>query len=201
MRTRSKLNKKIQSRALGNQNTLWQRKKVTRNSSARVLRLAFFCFRLEGTGLIAYVNNICQQQYDIEVQKMNNVIHQPKKSEEESIDKVWKDNLDLLEGKRGAKDLDLNDKEIIMSRLVVALTDVEGLPDDLDNPETEDEVEAVNRYADALYDLFSQGADIAASLMVGSQVEQAFDRRQDELGLASSYRDKLSDAGHKETDF
>lgn len=132
---------------------------------------------------------------------MNKVTQPPSKNEEESIHKVWHDNLNLLEGKDGAGKLHIHDEKVLMSKLVKAFLDVEKLPMDFDNPETEDEVEAVNRYADALYDLFSQGADIAASLMVGSQVEQAFDRRQDELGLASSYRKKMSDAGHKESDF
>ena len=119
---------------------------------------------------------------------------------EKNIDYIWNENLDRLRGKNGIHIL-VNDNKDIISKLIKALANVEGLPDDLNNPESLDEAQAVNSYATKLYELFCKGAEIAESLMVGDQVERAYEAIQDDTGEAISYREKMIDLGLREDQF
>lgn len=118
----------------------------------------------------------------------------------ENIDTLFWGNLGKLEGKNGI-DILPNDNPDIISRLIKALKDRDGLPEDLNNPETEVRAEAVNQYALDIYYLFCEGAEIAESMMVGAQVEKTCEDAMDEKGETMSDYDKLVEAGHKESDF
>ncbi len=60
-----------------------------------------------------------------------------------TIDTEWMNNLNKIEGPKGLQSAIPNDNKDILSRLIKAVNNREGLPDDLDNPKTADEVEAV----------------------------------------------------------
>ena len=92
----------------------------------------------------------------------------------------------------------VNDKPDIMSKLISALADVEGLPDDLTNPESPEEAEAVNSYAAVLCHLFGEGLEIAEAMLVGEKVEAAYNDIQDEKG---NTRDMYQETGHSKADF
>lgn len=118
----------------------------------------------------------------------------------ENIDTIFLDNIKKLEGPYGVFGLE-NDNLDLMSRLHKAIKDKGALPEDLNNPETDTEVEAVNEYATALYELFCDGAEIAENLMVGDAVQREFNNRMDEDGETMSDYDRMVDAGHSSGDF
>lgn len=115
----------------------------------------------------------------------------------ENIDTLFWENLDKLEGKNGI-DILPNDKPDIISRLIKALKDRAGLPDDLNNPETMSEVEAVNEFATTIYELCCEGAETSEALMVGAQVAKAYEDIMDESG---NTRDPYDETGHTRADF
>lgn len=130
-----------------------------------------------------------------------NALNKGQREVKKSLDTTWMDNLERLEGRRGLQSTIPNDNKDLLSKLVKALADRDKLPCDLDNPETLDEVEAVNQYAQTLYELFCDGASIAEAMMVGAQVEKAYENIQDEKGETISDHDKMVDAGHSAGDF
>lgn len=98
-----------------------------------------------------------------------------------NLDTEWNENLEKIHGKSGIHIL-VNDNKDIMSQLIKALADVEGLPEDLNNPESIEEVQAVDEYGTRLYLLFCKGAEIAEAMIVGGAVEKAYEDIQDEKG-------------------
>lgn len=117
-----------------------------------------------------------------------------------NIDTIFWESLNKLEGENGI-DILPNDKPDIISRLIKTLKDRDGLPDDLNNPKTMDEAEAVNEFATTLYELFSKGMEKSEAMMVGKEVERAYENIMDESGEAMSDYDKMVDAGHSAGDF
>ena len=115
----------------------------------------------------------------------------------ENIDSKWNENLEKIQSKKGILIL-VNDNKDIISQLIKALYDVEGLPEDLNNPESSEDAEAVNSYATRLYDLFCEGTQIAESLMVGEAVEKAYNDIQDEN---DNTRNIFHETGHYPGDF
>lgn len=117
------------------------------------------------------------------------------------VDTIFWGSLNKLVGQRGLGIRGTaNDKDII-SRLIKAAVYVDDLPEDLSNPETMDEVKSVNYFANTLYDLFCEGAEIAESMMVGLEVKREYEKVMEEKGQAMSNYDKMIDAGHKASDF
>ena len=114
-----------------------------------------------------------------------------------NIDSQWNENLEKIQGKAGIHIL-VNDRGDVISRLIKALADVEGLPEDLDNPESIDEANAVDSFATVLNHLFCEGAEISEALMVGEQVEKAYNDIQDETG---NTRDMHDETSHSDGDF
>lgn len=96
-----------------------------------------------------------------------------------NVDQKWNEDLEKLQGEDGI-DILSNDKKDVVSKLLKALKNIEGLPDHLDYPVTEEEVEAVAEFASKLYNLFCEGAEIAEAMMVGDEVEKAYNDIQDE---------------------
>ncbi len=113
------------------------------------------------------------------------------------IDSIWNENFEKLQGSSGI-DVLVNDNDDVLSRIVRAVKDVQGLPADLNNPESIEEAEAVNTYATMLHHLFCEGAEIAEAMMLGVQVEKAYNDIQDETG---NTRDLMHEAGHSDGDF
>jgi len=101
-----------------------------------------------------------------------------------NLEAKWSKNRDRLDG--------------LVLRIQTALKDVEGLPNDLDCPDTEEEVESINPYASRLYDLFSEGAGYAEAMMVQKEVERRYEDIQDERG---NTRDMYAETGHLRSDF
>ena len=99
----------------------------------------------------------------------------------EKIDEKWCENLNLLEGPHGIQILP-NDNKDIISRILKALRDTEGLPSDMDKPENETQAEVINKYADNLFDLFCEGANIAKSLRIGDQVHKIYQQNLEKIG-------------------
>ena len=99
----------------------------------------------------------------------------------ENIDSEWNENLDRLRGKSGIHIL-VNDNKDIISKLINALADVEGLPADLNDPLSLEEAQAVNSYAAVLCHFFGEGLEIAEAMLVGEKVKQAYLGIQDETG-------------------
>ena len=114
-----------------------------------------------------------------------------------NIDTEWHKNLEKLEGEFGVLIL-ANDKKDIVSRIIKALKNKEGLSMDLNNPTSLEEAETVDSYATKLYELFCEGAEIAEAMMVGKQVEKAYTDIQDEKG---NTRDMYKETGHSRGDF
>ncbi len=116
---------------------------------------------------------------------------------DKNIDYIWNENLDRLRGKNGIHIL-VNDNKDIISQLIKALADVEGLPADLNNPQAIEEVQAIDDYGIRLYELFCEGAEIAETMIVGGAVEKEYNDIQDETG---NTRDMNHETGHSEGDF
>lgn len=114
-----------------------------------------------------------------------------------STDQKFCDDLEKLQGEKGIQIL-VNDRKDVVSQIIKALNKVDCLPEDLDYPETLDEVWAVNFYASTLYDLFCKGADIAEGMMVGDLVEKKYNDIQEEKG---NTRDAYKETGHGRGDF
>ncbi len=127
-----------------------------------------------------------------------NALNKGQREVRKSLDTAWMDNLGKLEGSMGLQSTIPNDNTDLLSKIVKALADRDKLPCDMDNPETMTEVEAVNEYAQTLYELFCDGASIAEEMMVGAQVEKAYENIMDELGET---RDMYDETGHKRSDF
>jgi len=118
----------------------------------------------------------------------------------ENIDTIFWKNLDKLEGPHGVQGL-VNDNPDLMSKIHKAIEDKEGLPEDLNNPETEAQAEAVDEYALELYYLFCEGAEIAEAMMVGAKVQREYEKAMEDRGETMSDYDKMIDAGHSSGDF
>jgi hypothetical protein len=114
-----------------------------------------------------------------------------------NIDTIWNENLEKLQGEKGIQIL-VNDRKDVMSRLIKAFANVDGLPDDLNAPESYDNESAVDNYATALYDLFCEGAEFAEQMMVGRAVKRIYEAIQDEKGSA---RCPYKETGHTRGDF
>lgn len=114
-----------------------------------------------------------------------------------SLDQVWNENLDKIEGNLGIKILP-NDRPDVISRIIKALSKTEELPEDLDFPRTFEEVEAVNEFANKLYELFCEGATYAEDMMIGSKVMHKFENICEEEGRC---RDWYKETGHTRRDF
>ena len=118
---------------------------------------------------------------------------------EESIDTGWCKNLDKIEGVAGIPEsLMTSDGKDIFSRLVKVLRDKNGLPGDMDNPESDAQVERVDEFAKELYEVGCDLAEIAEAMMVGAQVEKQYEDIQDEKG---NTRNMMAEAGHLRSDF
>ena len=128
---------------------------------------------------------------------MNEIKSQPRSK---SIDTVWGENLKKLEGPLGIQIL-VNDNPALFSRLIKALKDRESLPCDMDNPESMTQVEAVNDWASAGYDIACEIAGVFEEMMVGDEVERAYENIMEESGETMSHQDKMRDYGLKESDF
>jgi len=115
----------------------------------------------------------------------------------ENIDTIFWENMGKLEGKNGI-DILPNDKPDVISRLIKAIKDKDRLPDDLGDPEYEDQSEGVNEFATTIYELFCEGASIAAEMMVGKDVERAYENIMDGSG---NTRDPYDETGHSRADF
>lgn len=127
-----------------------------------------------------------------------NALNKGQREAKKSLDTIWMENLEELEGPRGLQSTLPNDNKDLLSKLIKAMVDRDALPGDLDNPETMSEVEAVDRFANTLYELFCDGAEIAEAMMVGAQVEKAYEDIQDEKG---NTRDMYAETGHTRADF
>ncbi len=114
-----------------------------------------------------------------------------------NVDQKWNEDLEKLQGEKGIQILS-NDNKDVVSRLLKALKNVDGLPDHLDYPVTEEEAEAVAEFASKLYNLFCEGAEIAEAMMVGDEVEKAYNDSQDEIG---NTRDMYFETAHKRSHF
>ena len=101
-----------------------------------------------------------------------------------NLEAKWSKNRDRLDG--------------LVLQIQAALKDVEGLPDDLDCPDTEEEIESINPYASRLYDLFCEGAGYAEAMMVQEEAEKRYEDIQDEKG---NTRDWYSETAHTRADF
>ena len=128
---------------------------------------------------------------------MNELKSKPREVKK-SIDTLWEENLKKLEGPRGLQSTIPNDNKDVVSRLIKALADRGKLPCDFDNPETMTEVDAVDLYAAELYDIGCELTGLAESMMVGQQVEKAYNDIMDELGET---RDMYEETGHSRGDF
>jgi hypothetical protein len=73
-----------------------------------------------------------------------------------------------------------------------------NLPDDLNNPETQDQVDEVGLLSVRVYNLGCDIAQFGEDMMVGDQVQDAFDNKEEQ---SMTYSEKLADVGHKEGDF
>jgi len=129
-----------------------------------------------------------------------NALNKGRREVKKSIDAVWADNLNKLEGPLGT-DILVNDKPDIISRLIKAVKDRDKLPRDLGNPETMGEVEAVNDYAQPIYDLGCELTEVGESMMVGDKVQIEYESIMDEMGETMSDHDKMVEAGHSNRDF
>jgi len=127
-----------------------------------------------------------------------NALNKGQREVKKSLDTTWMDNLEKLEGPRGLQSTIPNDNKDLFSRLIKALADRDALPRDLDNPETTTEVEAVDEFATTLYELFCEGAEKSEAMMVGAQVEKAYEDIMDESG---NTRDMYAETGHTRADF
>ena len=115
-----------------------------------------------------------------------------------SIDTQWIENLCKIEGPMGVTSVIPNDNKDIVSRLIKALADRGSLPQDMDNPEKEKEVEAVDRFADKLYELGCELTTVAEAMMIGAQVEKAYTDISDET---EGTHDWYQETGHTQGDF
>lgn len=75
------------------------------------------------------------------------------------------------------------------------------LPADLENPESQSEVDAVNEFATHCYDKACELSGVFEAMMVGDQVQAKLNDIQDEVGETQSDMDRLRDAGHSLGDF
>lgn len=118
------------------------------------------------------------------------------------LNQEWDKNLTEIEGKYGARAPQHCDGKSILARITQVLKDdLYSLPADLDNPETQEEVDAVNKFAGDLYDLFCEGAEKSENMMVGDQVQKKYEDMLDETGQTQSYSDKMREYCLKEGDF
>jgi len=102
----------------------------------------------------------------------------------ESLDKIWCENKSKL--------------SLLIPRILTALDQTEALPENLNYPETQDQVNTVNFYAHRLYSLFCEGMDASEAMMMEPQVQKIYDDIQDENG---NTRDMYDETGHKRSDF
>lgn len=75
------------------------------------------------------------------------------------------------------------------------------LPSDLDNPETQTEVDSINVFASVCYDFSCDLSGVFEDMMVGDQVQKCLDDMQDEMGETESDDDRMREAGHTNGDF
>ncbi len=75
------------------------------------------------------------------------------------------------------------------------------LPADLDNPESQTEVDAVNEFATHCYDKACELSAVFEEMMVGDWVQYELDSIMDELGETQSDDDRMREAGHTNADF
>lgn len=123
-----------------------------------------------------------------------------KRTNREPIDVEWSRNLEKIEGKEGLSILP-NDKKDLLPTLIRVLSEKRDLPCDLDNPETQNEVEAVNEYAENIYAVACEIAHTAEQMMVGHRVQRALENIIDEEGETESDQDRMREAGHTNADF
>ncbi len=101
-----------------------------------------------------------------------------------SLDNLWSENKSRL--------------SLLIPKILTALQNVQDLPDNLDCPQTQNEVNSVNFYAHTLYNLFCDGMDASETMMLEPQVQKIYDDIQDEKG---NTRDWYDETGHKRGDF
>ncbi len=73
----------------------------------------------------------------------------------------------------------------------------EKLPEELLNPQRAEDSEEVTSFANAIYELGCEISDLGEKFGVGQLVEDAWNEKSG----YTSYRAKLNDLGHKESDF
>ena len=126
-----------------------------------------------------------------------NALNKGQREVKKSLDTEWHENLEKLEGPLGTQIL-VNDNPDLISRLIKTVKDKDKLPYDMGNPETMTQVEAVNEYANNLYDLFCEGSGIAEEMMVGAEVK----KRYENIELENfNTQDMYQETGHTRADF
>ena len=73
----------------------------------------------------------------------------------------------------------------------------EKLPENLLDPQNSHDSTEVTWFADKIYELGCDISELGENFMVGELVSQAWDEKSG----YTSYREKLQDLGHKESDF
>lgn len=75
------------------------------------------------------------------------------------------------------------------------------LPGDLDNPESQTEVDAVNEFAQHGYDQACELANIFDNMGVGDQVQKCLDNIMDEMGETEGDQARMRECGMDNGDF
>jgi len=75
------------------------------------------------------------------------------------------------------------------------------LPADLENPESQTEVESINVFSQHCYDKAAELANVFEDMAVGDKVQHQLDNIMDELGETMSHSEKMQEYGLKEGGF
>jgi len=115
-------------------------------------------------------------------------VNEMKRPKLRNIDAEWNEHRDNIES--------------LILKLSKNLHDVEGLPEDINSPETEKEVKAVKNYSTQLI-LLSDDLSAAIDDLSGlnEHAEKGYEDRMDEMGETMSDDDRMREAGHNNGDF
>jgi len=126
---------------------------------------------------------------------------QSKLSSRKSTDTLWWELLDKLEGSKGLE-FSTGKERGLIAKLIEAVNDKDGLPEDLNSPDGREDGNKINAHAATLYNLFCEGADIAERMMLGGKVFlNYYNSIENKKGNTILSRDKYNETGHTRGDF